>query len=396
MSLLSAKSSESAGDGDASKREGRLAHTSVPELLARAYRVEFSGTLLLEPADGAPSSVRFVVGSVVEASGPFKTAEHEWEVLAQLLPSDSIEFAQRHAGEYGLDPFAAVEQLMLLPVESLASAKQALTIRCVESLCGLLGDVRYTFVAPADGQVELGVPLEPLALLMACFATDSQKERAARSIATFEYATLSAEAERARRVLATLHGPLRGVLDAIVLSPNSVHSLRERKLLPSDELIAAVCALWITRVVTVRTSGSFAAPTQSVPPRVAGSIPPFSPPTTSMLPPRRDSGFQRAIREEIPRGPKETAMELKVEEAWLTAEADPSRAQQITTIVVKAVAVFPKNPRLRYFLARLHIQANRLDEAMKELLAASELDPTDAEIAAELAKLRASSAASHH
>ena len=89
-------------------------------------------------------------------------------------------------------------------------------------------------------------------------------------------------------------------------------------------------------------------------------------------------------------------MELKVEEAWLTAEADPSRAQQITSIVLKAVAVFPRNPRLHYFLARLHIQANRLDEAMKTLTTAAELDPNDPEIAAELTKLRATTSASHH
>ncbi len=391
MTLRSAKSNESASSGDVSSREGRLSNTSVPELLARAYRVEFTGALMLEPADAAPSSIRFVGGSIVEASGPFKTAEHEWEVLAQLLPSDSIDFAMHHSGEYGLEPFAAVERLMLLPAESLASARQSLTIRTVQALCGLRGDVRYAFVAPADGQIEPGVALEPLALLMACFLTDSQMERAARSIATFEYATLAADPERGRRVLMTLHGPLRGVLDAILLSPNSVHSLRERKLLSPDELIAAVCALWITRVITVRMSGSYVAISESAP-RTTTSVPPFTPPTTSMLPPRRDSGFQRAVQDPMPRGPKETAMEMKVEEAWLTAEADPSRAQQISSIVIKAVGVFPRNPRLRYFLARLHIQANRLDEAAKELTLALELDPTDAEIAAERDKLRASMA----
>jgi Flp pilus assembly protein TadD len=102
------------------------------------------------------------------------------------------------------------------------------------------------------------------------------------------------------------------------------------------------------------------------------------------------------VREPEPPGPKEAAMERKVEEAWATAEADPSRAQQITSIVVKAVSVFPKNPRLRYFLARLHIQANRLDEAVHELTLALELDPADPIIAGELTKLRASIAAPQH
>jgi hypothetical protein len=398
LSLPSAKSTPT-GIGDVANREGRLANTSVPELLARAYRVEFSGTLMLEPADSAPSSVRFVAGTVVEASGPFKTSEHEWEVLGQLLPPDTLEFAVRHAGEYGLEPFAAVERLMLLPSESLVSARQALTVRGVQAMCGLTGDVRYAFVAPAGSPSETGMTLEPLALLMACFLVDPHRERAARSIATFEHAKLTAPADRARRVLATLHGPLRTVLEAIMLSPINMHSLRERHILPSDELVAAVCALWITRVAQVPppSSGSMRAPAQAAPASArSGTLPPFSPPTTSMLPPRRDSGFQRAVEDPSTAAAKETAMERKVEEAWMTAEADPSRAQQISTIVVKAIGVFPRNPRLRYFLARLHIQAHRLEEAMKELQCALELDPGDQSVAAELEKLRDVVQASPH
>ncbi|HEX6767547.1 MAG TPA: tetratricopeptide repeat protein, partial [Polyangiaceae bacterium] len=87
------------------------------------------------------------------------------------------------------------------------------------------------------------------------------------------------------------------------------------------------------------------------------------------------------------RSAKEHAMELKVEEAWMRAETDPSRAQQITSVVVKAISVFPKNPRLRYYLARLHIQASRVDEAVKELERVLELDPTDAQAESELARL---------
>src|SRR5262245_10989636 len=248
---------------------------------------------MLEPADATPSSIRCVSGAVVEATGPFKTSEHEWEILGHLLPPETLEFAVRHAGEYGIEPFAAVERLMLLPSESLVAARQALTVRGVQAMCGLTGDVRYAFVAPGGGPSETGMTLEPLSLLMACFLVDSHKERAARSIATFEHATLNAPPDRTRRVLATLHGPLRAVLEAITLSPTNVHALRERHLASSEELVAAVCALWITRVVTIPppSSGSMRAPAQSVAPQSAGrsnTLPPFSPPTTSMLPPRRD------------------------------------------------------------------------------------------------------------
>jgi Flp pilus assembly protein TadD len=184
-----------------------------------------------------------------------------------------------------------------------------------------------------------------------------------------------------------------------MLSPINMHSLRERHILPSDELVAAVCALWITRVtVPPPSSGSMRAPAHAAGPPSArsGTLPPFVPPTTSMLPPRRDSGFQRAVEDPTTSAAKETAMERKVEEAWMTAEADPSRAQQISAILVKAVGVFPRNPRLRYFLARLHIQAHRLEEAMKELQCALELDPGDQSVAAELEKLRDVVQASPH
>ena len=366
----------------------------MPELLARAYRVSFSGSLILEPADAAPSTVRFANGAVVEASGPWKTPALEWEVLGRLLPSDTVDFATRHAEEYQVEPFHAVERLVLLPPESLVSARQTLTALGVEALCGLSGDVRYAFVAPAESAAaESGV--EPLGLLAACFLVESQRERAARSVAAFEYAALSVDAERARRVLSTLNGSVRAVLEALVRSPGGVQSLRERNIVPNAELVAAVCALWITREIGVQSPDAASAfplpgagPRPSVPPP-RPSVPPFVLPTSSMPPPRKNSGFIRAERSPAESGAKEHAMEQKVEEAWMRAEADPSRAHEITAIVNKAIGVFPKNPRLHYYLARLHIQANRMEEALKELERVLELEPRDAQAGAELARLRA-------
>jgi hypothetical protein len=391
VSLPSARSAETANERDPSRREGRLSELSVPELLARAYRVAFSGSLLLEPIDVAPSNVRFVSGAVVAADGPWKAAELEWDVLGGLLPPDTLEFATRHARQYGLNPFAAVESLMLLPGESIASARQALIIRGVQALCDLSGDVRFAFVAPDELPEETVAPtaIEPLGLLAACFLVDSQRERAARSVARFEYAPLVIDGERARRVLATLNGPVRAVLESVIQSPSSVQSLRERNVVPQAELVSAVCALWITREITIggaaRPSVSPAA-TSDGPPS-SSSMPPFAPASSKMPPPRKSSGFVRAQRADENRSAKEHAMELKVEEAWMRAETDPSRAQQITSVVVKAISVFPKNPRLRYYLARLHIQASRVDEAVKELERVLELDPTDAQAESELARL---------
>jgi Flp pilus assembly protein TadD len=81
-------------------------------------------------------------------------------------------------------------------------------------------------------------------------------------------------------------------------------------------------------------------------------------------------------------------MEVKVEEAWMRAEADPARAHQITAIVTKAVSVFPKNARMHYYLARLHQQANRVEEALQELEIVLSLDPNDKQADADLAALR--------
>jgi hypothetical protein len=430
-----------------SSREGRLADTSLPELLARAYRVSFFGSLILEPAEGAPSTIRFVGGAVNDASGPWKTAELEWDALTKLLPPDTLEFARQHAEQYAVQPFEAVERLVLLPPESLVSARQMLTTHGVETLCGLSGDVRYAFVAPSENETPgaLAPAVEPLALLASCFLVESQRERALRSVTSYDHAVLSVD-DRARRLLPTLNGPVRAVLESLVRSPGGVQALRERNLLPNAELVAAVCALWITREITVRASeapvpsvapaarlspypgvpvgsptpypGSLAArpspypgsrtpgrpsafpvPSVSVRPSAMPlrpgsnpafpSVAPFVPPAASMPPPRKNSGFQRAERGDAERSAKEHAMELKVEEAWMRAESDPSRAHEITAIVNKAIGVFPKNPRLHYYLARLHIQANRVDEAIKALERVVELEPRDTQAQSELQGLRA-------
>ncbi|HEX6765382.1 MAG TPA: tetratricopeptide repeat protein, partial [Polyangiaceae bacterium] len=396
-SLPIARSTETFTERDTSSREGHLAHTSVPELLARAYRVSFSGSLVLEPTEGAPSTVRFVGGAVIDTSGPWWTPEREWEVLGRLLPSDTLEFARQHATDYGVTPFAAVERLVLLPPESLLSARQALTALGVETLAELSGDVRYAFVAPTEADEGGAVGLEPLGLLATCFLLESQRERAARSLAPFEFAVFSPETERSRRVLPTLNGPVRAVLEALARSPSNVHSLRERKLLPSAELVAALCALWITREIVVKSPD-----TPSVPPARPRSEPPspsvqprkITPPfvpAASMAPPRKDSGFVRAQPRSASLDPKEQAMVLKVEEAWARAQVDPSRAQQISSVVHKAVAVFPRNPRLHYYMAQLHAQASRIAEAVSELERVVELDPTDERAARELADLKSRS-----
>jgi hypothetical protein len=380
---------------DASSREGRLGDGSVPELLARAYRVSFTGMLMLEPADAPPSSIRFVGGAVVEATGPYRVPEREWEVLGRLLPPETLDFARQHSSQYGVDPFGAVERLMLLPAESLDTARQALTIAGIDVMCELTGDVRYAFVAPSEPPREGERGVEPLGLLASTFLLDSQRERAARSIAPFEHTMLVADVERARQLLPTLSGSVRGVLEFLVRSPGSVQSLRERGLMSNEELVASVCALWITREVTVKVPeirSSFPPAPASVGPRASGSsvsVPPFAPATSSMLPPRKNSGFIRAERSAVERSAREYAMEQKVEEAWMRAESDPARAQQITAIVLKAIGVFPRNPRLRYYLARLHLQASRLEEAVKELERVRELDPTDAQAEADLERVRA-------
>jgi hypothetical protein len=350
-----------------------------------------------------------VDGAVVRASGPWRTSELEWEVLGRFLPPETLEFAAQHSADYSVGPFQAVERLVLLPRESLDSARQALTVFGVQVMSQFVGETQYRFLPPSDraeGDTEPAVPVEPLGLLVECFLVDPHRERAARAVATFEHATLSFDPERVRRLLGNLHGPVRAVLESLVLTPGSVQMLRERGLVSPDELTACVCALWITCEVTVRghaASQTFAAvrsPASSVPakpsstppassvPAKASSTPPAVADVLSSLPPRRDSGFVRAQSSPPDGGAREHAMELKVEEAWMLAEADPARAEKIGGVVLKAVSVFPKNPRLRYYLARVHIKAHRLEEAISELEQVLVLDPDDVDAKLELERLR--------
>jgi len=399
VSLPNAKSAEPVSSRDGASHEGWLAETPVPDLLARAQRVAYTGTLVLSPADAEPSSVVLVDGAVVRAGGPWRTRDLEWEVLGRFLPPETLEFAAQHATDYGVDPFQAVERLVLLPHESLASARQSLTVLGVQAMSRFAGETRYRFLTPsvrAEGDTEPEVAVEPLGLLVECFLVDPHRERAARAVAGFEHATLSFDPERVRRVLGNLHGPMRAVLESLVRTPGSVQMLRERGLVSPDELTACVCALWITCEVTVRGHGAsqtFAAVRQSAAPvpAQASSAPPAPAAVAeilSSLPPRRDSGFVRAQTGPPDGGAREHAMELKVEEAWMLAEADPARAAKIGGVVLKAVSVFPKNPRLRYYLARVHIKAHRLEEAISELEQVLALDPEDVDAKNELERLR--------
>jgi hypothetical protein len=379
-------------------RDGTLAETPVPDLLARAHRARFTGMLGFYSPGQEPSSIRLADGVVVRASGPFRSKEVEWEVLGRYLPPESLEFAAQHAADYGVEPFSAIERLVLLPRETLDSARQGLTILGVRAMCALPGVTRYEFrslpeVPPAGSEPE--VAIEPLGLLVECYLVEPHRELAARSIAPFEHAALSVDTENARRALATLHGPVRAVLESLMLSPSSVQALRERGLVSPDELVASIGTLLVTRLVTLRGhSGSQTFPAVRPPssghvPRASGSqAPGVSRFPSSMPPPRTESGFVTSEQAGSDRGLKEHAMEQKVEEAWMLAEADPTRAERIGGVVLKAVSVFPKNPRLRYYLARVHVKANRLLEAVKELETVLSLDPSDVDAVNELARLR--------
>ena len=378
-------------------RDGTLSETAVPDLLARAHRTRFTGMLGFYTPGQEPSSIRLAEGTVVRANGPFRSKEVEWEILGRYLPPETVEFAAQHAADYDVGPFSAVERLVLLPRETLDSARVGLTILGVRAMCALPGVTRYEFrplpeVPPAGTEPEVAV--EPLGLLVECYLVEPHRELAARSIAPFEHAALSVDTENARRTLATLQGPVRAVLEALTLSPSSVQTLRERGIVSPDELVASVGALLVTRLVTLRGhagSQTFPAvrPPSGYPPPAADSQPPGISRFPSRMPTARpESGFVTSEQTGSERGAKEHAMEQRVEEAWMLAEADPTRAEKIGGVVLKAVSVFPRNPRLRYYLARVHVKANRLLEAVKELETVLALDSSDVDAVNELARLK--------
>ncbi len=104
------------------RTRGQLGPTSLAELLAEAYNFAFTGTLGIEPEGDAPSLLWIEHGAVRGASGPWQTDALKEEALSGLLPPDILSLARRHANDYGLELFEAVESLKLLPPNGVAAA----------------------------------------------------------------------------------------------------------------------------------------------------------------------------------------------------------------------------------------------------------------------------------
>lgn len=334
-----------------------LADVSVAELLADAYKQEFSGSLIFEDDRGSLSAIRCHKGEVVQVTGTSYSVALARGALAMFLPDETLSFVDRHAMQYQMDPFSAVSQLALLPQESLRAAREAFVQRGVEKLARLRGASKCRFRPGGErlkGCEELDPPMPLWNLVMAAALADP-RDLAKPLMQSIQAHLLTVSGDA--RFKASLSGPARALVEAIARQPRSVLELERLDLAPKATLWAIVYALWAT--------GHFAAVRPSQAP--ASEPPP--------------SGSAREHQER--------ALEDKVLEAWVLAEADQRRVEKASAFAVKAASIFPRNARLQYYSACLHQRAQRPEEAKNGFARALQLDPNYADARRELAKLQA-------
>ncbi len=394
------------------RTRGQLGPTSLAELLAEAYNFAFSGTLRLEPEGEAPSTLWIEHGAVRGASGPWATDALKEESLSSLLPPDILSLAQRHAHDYGLELFEAVESLKLLPASSVAAGREALVVQGVRSLAALSDSTRYELSADPVQPVaaHLAAPIEPLNLILVCVLAGKHPERVDSAVAAFGARKVSLDPIGARSLLATLSGPIRSLVEGLARSPLRVEELQQRRAHPSDPLPASLYVLWLTHHLRVSDAPALSRPptpiktppTASSPPiRVsslppvapaARSVPPFTAPSSSGIPPRRTATSDIApadpSRAEREHRVRERAMEAKVEEAWSLAQADPSSVARLSSFASKAASLFPGNARIGFHLACLYEREGRPGDARAELERVLAFAPELEEAQALLGRLR--------
>jgi hypothetical protein len=396
------------------RTRGQLGPTSLAELLAEAYNFAFTGTLGIEPDGDAPSLMWIEHGAVRGASGPWQTDALKEEALSGLLPPDISSLARRHAKDYGIELFEAVESLKLLPPNGLAAAREALVVQGVRRLAALPDTTRYELYAdPAQAhEAHLSAPIEPLSLILVCVLAGKHPERVESAVAAFGERKVSLDPIGARSLLATLSGPIRSLVDALMRSPLSVEELKQRRARASDPLPASLYVLWLTHHLRVFDAPTLSRPpteiktppfasslpvTTAAPPAAASSrppsvgparstsapapsyVPPFTAPSISGIPPRRTSTSDIAPsdpgRAEREHRAKQRAMEAKVEEAWSLAQADASSVPRLASFAGKAANLFPKSSRIGFYLACFYERDGRPDDARAELERIVAFDP---------------------
>lgn len=327
---------------------------SVAELLANAYKDAFVGSVIVEGHSGKLSALRLQDGDVVQASGAAFSSSLVRGALGMFLPPESLAFVEQHAATYQIDCFAAVAQLALLPPESLRAAREAVVVRGVENLARATS-THYRH-RPGTGRLKDAVDLEPplptwTLVLAAAQANEQSHDAALLERLSTQPLTVAREA----RFKSSLTGPARAVVEALTREPRTLRALEELDLLPRAKLRSIVQAFWLTGHIMAVARPSRPVPSDSCPPSARE--------------------FQ------------ERALEDKVLEAWVLAEADQSRVEKASSFAVKAALAFPRNAKLQYYSACLHQRAQRPEEAKAAFSRVLQLDPHYDEARRELAKL---------
>ncbi len=370
---------------------GRLGDVSVAELLAYCRNRSFTGTLFIKPPDAERHKLHFERGLLSHAAGPWQSLELYQAVLGQMLPPEHIELASNFAEHAKVSLVDAADRLSLLPPSSIAASREALVGAGLQQLCQASEESRFAFVhraqPPNDG-IAVEPPLDTLNLIVACTLTE-RRPKAWREVSRFANTKLRIEAQNRAVLLGILEGPARAIVNQLVHTPQSAQALAELGLVSRDQIVASVYTLWLTHHIVSSVGGwpgleaagissANASGTHRVdlsgsgtaPPPVARSGPPSSIPSPATI-------YER-----------ERAMEKKVLDAWLTAQTNPERAERASTFARKAISVFPRNPRIRLYAARLYQQTNRAHAAIEEFEHVLRLDAKNEDARTELDQLR--------
>ncbi len=388
---------------------GRLADTSLAELLAHGRNTAFSGGLFFRPAAGERMIVSFDQGFITGATGPWENSERLQQSLADLLPTEQLRLAEGHAQRQQLSLFTAVERLSLLPPPTLSSARESLITQGIESLCRLPRQARYAFVAQQTPQSSgKAVHIDALKLVIICAGSELGNGKARAYVESLADRPVQIAEGHLRPLLDTLSGPPRAVVHALG-RPCTVHRLVDEPVAPEDQVRATLYGLWLTHELAVGDTRSWSGPPRTHADSAASgtrrlALSDSGRPSTqySSRPQSRAPGDERSSTwppnrlTQPPTNPANTveaaarqkAMEKRVVEAWMASESDPDRTQRAADFVRRAASIYPKNARIQFFAARLDAQTNRLVSAVKRFEQVLELDPNNDDARREMNQLR--------
>ncbi len=399
------------------KQANELDAAQVPELLIKAVNDFFTGALVLTTQDGQRVTFRFVGGAPVRSHSAFGRKSF-LSSLAEHLPAEQIALAEAHAHDQQVDEFTAVEQLLLLPPLSLSrllheslQRELLLLTQSLETIHYQFGESHHYDQASASTQ-----GIEPLQLISDALLDSPYLSRCRDLLLPSLRESLVLKG-RALDPRLDMRSHLRQVVSSLRRQPDSLDTLRLKRVASEPALVAVVYALRATDCILVEekrqpTRASFAPPSGgitavrrastsgvreiSIPPDAAkpttspGSSTSNPRPAASVSPESQSSApssraHTPSSRSAVP--VDEHALEQNALDAWMRAMDNRSLAKKALKIAERSAARAPRNPTILYYYGcLLSLNANYL-EAEVALRRVLNFEPDHSEARHELLKI---------